>query len=96
MPIKDLTGQKFGRLTVIKRDMEHTGGAAYWICKCDCGTIKSIRGSNLTTNYKPTRSCGCLAKEFQHNRVDTTSQVGKKYDKLIVLSRDLSKPIGHK
>ena len=96
MPIKDLTGQKFGRLTVIKRDLERTGGAAYWICKCDCGTIKSIRGSSLTTDQKPTRSCGCLNKEIQHHKIDTTSQVGKKYGKLTVLSRDLSKPTGHK
>jgi len=28
----NLTGQKFGKLTVLKRDLEHTGGAAYWIC----------------------------------------------------------------
>ena len=32
MLVKDLTGQKFGRLTVLKRDLERTGGAAYWIC----------------------------------------------------------------
>jgi hypothetical protein len=28
----DLTGKKFGRLTVLKRDLERTSGAAYWIC----------------------------------------------------------------
>lgn len=92
---KDLTGQKFGKLTVIKRDLEHTGGAAYWICQCECGNIKSIRGSNLTTSNKPTQSCGCLNKEINSKRIDITSQVGKKYGRLIVLERDLDKPIGH-
>ena len=92
---KDLTGQKFGRLTVIKKDPEKLGGAAYWICQCECGNIKSIRGSALTTLNKPTRSCGCLNKEISAKRIDTNSQIGKKYGKLLVLERDLNKPIGH-
>lgn len=32
MPVKNLIGQKFGRLTVLERDLTRTGGAAYWIC----------------------------------------------------------------
>ena len=92
----DLTGQKFGKLTVLKRDLERTGGAAYWICQCECGNIKSIRGTNLTAAVKPTRSCGCLSKEINSKRIDTQSQIGKKYGRLTVLERDLSKPIGHK
>lgn len=96
MLVKDLTGQKFGRLTVLKRDLERTGGAAYWICQCECGNIKSIRGTNLTTQNKPTRSCGCLNKDFQKTRIDLTSQIGKQYGKLKVIERDLDKPLGHK
>ena len=96
MPIKNLKGQKFGKLTVLERDMSRIGGAAYWICQCECGTIKSIRGSNLTTSNHPTKSCGCLNKEKHHNNIDTTSQIGKKYGRLTVLKRDLEKPIGHK
>ena len=95
MPINNLQGQKFGRLTVLERDLEKTGGAAYWICKCDCGTIKSIRGANLTTSTNPTRSCGCLAKEINSQKIDMTSQIGKKFGRLTVKERDLSKQIGH-
>jgi hypothetical protein len=47
MPTIDISGERFGKLTVIERDMSKHGGAAYWICKCDCGNTKSIRGSNL-------------------------------------------------
>lgn len=96
MPVKDLTGQKFGKLTVIRRDLKRTGGAAYWICQCECGNVKSIRGSNLTTSKNPTRSCGCLIKEINSSKIDVSSQIGKQYGRLIVISRDLKKPIGHK
>lgn len=94
MPVKDLSGQKFGRLTVLNRDLTKKGGAAYWICQCDCGTVKSIRGTNLTATINPTRSCGCLAKEINSNKQDLTSLVNKRFGRLLVLERDLSKPRG--
>lgn len=56
----DLTGQKFGRLTVIERDTSRTG-RAYWICKCSCGTVKSICGKELRNSK--TKSCGCYNRE---------------------------------
>ena len=56
----DLTGQKFGRLTVIERDTSRTG-RAYWICQCDCGTVKSIMAKLLCNGH--TQSCGCYRKE---------------------------------
>ena len=95
MPVKNLQGQKFGRLTVIEQDTEHKGAAAYWKCQCECGNIKSIRGSNLTSKNKPTRSCGCLNKESHSKDIDTTSQIGKQYGRLTVIQRDMTKPIGH-
>lgn len=61
--IIDLTGQRFGYLTVIERDDEEQkkhNGALYWKCLCDCGNIKSIRGHNLTRkDINRTISCGC-------------------------------------
>lgn len=62
----DLTGRKFGKLTVIKLDHKKhyesngksKGFMYYWLCKCDCGNIKVIRGVSLTTGH--TKSCGCL------------------------------------
>lgn len=36
----DLTGQRFGRLTVIERAENSPNGAAKWVCRCDCGIVK--------------------------------------------------------
>lgn len=93
MPAIDLLGQKFGKLTVLKRDLSKTGGAAYWICECECDkhTILSVKGQNLRNG--DTQSCGCLRKE--RAKIDTTSLLNKTFGRLTVISRDLTKPIGH-
>lgn len=60
----DLTGQRFGRLTVIERDLSipHEKGV-HWKCRCDCGNFKSVKTSNLTKEYRGIKSCGCLLAE---------------------------------
>lgn len=63
-PAADLTGQRFGSLTVIER-AENRNGRPYWLCKCDCGTIKEVRGQHL--RYGKIISCGCVGKE--HARI---------------------------
>lgn len=55
---KDLTGQKFGRLTVIKRADNNKNGSTRWLCKCDCGNEKIVEGGHLRSNK--IKSCGCL------------------------------------
>lgn len=62
----DLTGQRFGRLTVIERAGSDNFGEATWICKCDCGVKKEIRGKDLRSGH--TRSCGCLCIEASITR----------------------------
>ena len=56
----DLKDKRFGKLLVIKRDTDSTfniKSGVYWICKCDCGTLKSIRSDCLRKrNYT---HCGC-------------------------------------
>lgn len=67
MPKKDITDQKFCRLTALRVDeARSTSQTAYWICRCDCGTEKSIRLASLTT--RPNLSCGCLHLEIQRKR----------------------------
>ena len=58
----DLTGRKFGRLTVIERSYPNRNEGTVWLCKCECGTEKIIRGHSLRRGL--TKSCGCLLKEF--------------------------------
>lgn len=54
----DLTGQKFGALEVLGRTVNSPGGHTNWLCRCDCGTEKSVGARHLVTNK--TISCGCL------------------------------------
>jgi hypothetical protein len=55
---KDMTGQRFSRLTVLR--YSHTtekNGRAMWECRCDCGKIRIVCGTNLRTGIST--SCGC-------------------------------------
>ena len=54
----DLTGQKFGKLTVIKRVENDKFKNVMWLCRCECGNIKKIRGFQV----KKSKSCGCLTR----------------------------------
>ena len=67
----DLTGQRFGRLKVLKHDKIIKNKGMVWICDCDCGK-KAIIQSYLLRSGK-TRSCGCLKKDisFKHGMCDT-------------------------
>lgn len=82
MGIRDLSGQRFGSIVVIEKDIEkRINDKVYWKCKCDCGELKSIVGMSLVKDGG-TRSCG------KCQRVKKIPIIGKKYKKLLVLSRD--------
>ena len=66
--ITDIAGQKFERWTVLKFD-KIVGSHSYWICKCDCGNIKSVRKNCLIRGE--TKSCGCLNREITKKRLTT-------------------------
>lgn len=57
----NLSGKKFGRLTVKSRSINTKYGKAQWLCKCDCGGEKIVMSSSLIIGF--TSSCGCLKKE---------------------------------
>jgi len=57
----NLTGQRFERIIVIKQLENNKYGQSQWLCECDCGNKKVIRGYSLTSG--DTQSCGCLQKE---------------------------------
>ena len=57
----DLTGQKFGRLTVINREENDNRGRARWRCKCECGNIVVVASSSLRSGH--TVSCGCYNRD---------------------------------
>lgn len=59
--IKDLTGERYGKLIVLRRVENTSDGKAKWMCKCDCGNTKIARAASLRSG--DTRSCGCLIAE---------------------------------
>ncbi len=56
-------GDKFGRLTVIAFDHYDKHKRKHFLCRCECGTEKTIQGSLLTSGN--TQSCGCLSLEVK-------------------------------
>lgn len=85
----DLTGNKYGRLTVLHRDTERIAkGSSYWICQCDCGNIKSVKSSALRRGE--IQSCGCLRNERTSSvkkEKNEQDMIGKRFGKLTVLAR---------
>lgn len=88
---KDLTGMRFGRLTVVRRSADRIRKDGkkdvVWHCNCDCGNNCDVYATNLTSKTNPTRSCGCLAIELRkeqnrkENVYDLTSfEYGVGYD----------------
>lgn len=72
----DLTGQKFGRLTVIKKISKpeyYKKNTTFWQCKCDCGNICEVDGSNLRTGN--TQSCGCLKRQNSSHGEEKIKQI---------------------
>lgn len=56
---KDITGTRFGRLTVVNR-IENQGRQTRWLCQCDCGAETKVTVSNLGRSVT---SCGCAHRE---------------------------------
>ena len=66
-------GNKYNLLTVIAESQKRgKNGTKYWICQCDCGTIKEIRGDKLQSGH--TKSCGCLNSKARISNI-----AGNKY-----------------
>ena len=59
---EDLTGEIFGRLTVIGTDSNTHTRTTLWNCRCQCGNLCSVHAANLIDGV--TRSCGCLKREI--------------------------------
>ena len=64
--VKNLVGQKFGRLTVEAFSGANKWGNALWKCRCECGNEKVAQSALLLSNQ--VGSCGCLAKAGHFKR----------------------------
>ena len=87
----DLSGQKFGRLTVVERG-EDLNGSIHWWCECDCGNKVLVDQYNLI--YGTTKSCGCIRRQAAKQKIKEIKRqnepkdlTGERFGKLTVLKR---------
>jgi len=76
---KDLTGQRVGRWTVLRRS-KRKSRRVYWKCRCECGFEKDILADSLL--HKRSLSCGCSGRAHRPNCIDL---VGQRFGRLTVL-----------
>lgn len=82
---KDMVGQSFGSLTVLRRDdSKSKDGRAYWICRCECGNEVSVSGKNLRSGW--TKSCGCKSREMAAEKM-RKDYTGMRFGRLTVVAR---------
>lgn len=72
---KDLTGLRFGRLTVSHPLRSEPGKGVIWLCKCDCGGTKEVPASRLQQDK--VHSCGCIKRELQAKQNITGQRFGR-------------------
>lgn len=75
----DLTGKKFGRLTVIERDQTSKGKRVRFKCRCGCGSTVSVRANHLKSGK--ILSCGCLISSGEERIGKYLSEHGIRFEK---------------
>lgn len=84
----DLTGNIYGRLTIIEDDGSRTKtGKVLWLCECSCGNKIHVQSQNLKNGR--TKSCGCLNEEKKHERYKDLSNT--ETDNFKIIDRAYSK-----
>lgn len=84
---KDLSGMKFGRLTVIDYSHKSDAGKHYWNCECDCGSATIVQSQQLLSGR--IISCGCYRKD-RISETKTKNLSGTTVGRLLVLEK-----VGH-
>ena len=71
--LKNLIGQTFGELTVIKRVENNKDGRTRWLCKCSCGNEKIATGKLLLKGE--IKSCGCIKRNLNQYEFDKNKNI---------------------
>lgn len=81
-----LVGFTFGRWKALKVDKSKPRN---YICRCECGTIKSVFSGSLKQGTS--KSCGCLRVQHskERNKENAKNHIGEKYGKLVILAYEL-------
>lgn len=78
---ENLSGRRFGYLTVLCRAERQKNRRAYWLCRCDCGREVLIESTHLKSGH--TKSCGCYRRIAAKSRSIDIS--GKRFGRLTAL-----------
>lgn len=91
LPYIDETGKRYGKWWVIQlSNKKGAYGQVYWDCVCECGNERQVLGTSLRSGHSS--SCGC---QTDHGGDKTfKNEIGNKYGKLTVISRDYEKKDG--
>ena len=85
----DITGNRYGHLTVVKKSRNSCRSGTKWVCRCDCGRIVEVARCNLVTGN--TRSCGCASKLLSRGTRRETGQeidlAGMRFGLLTAITR---------
>lgn len=95
---KDITGQKFGKLTAIEETNERKHGCIVWKCQCDCGNVCYVRSDMLRS--KEITSCGCnhikQAKQQAYNMYQKNQILNTNIGRITSDNRQKNNTSGHK
>jgi hypothetical protein len=80
--IELVMGQRFGRWLVLKENGRSNGEIA-WLCRCDCGTERSVTSRRLRSGLS--QSCGCLVAEINSDRKNRVDLLGQRFGRWLVL-----------
>lgn len=87
--LKDLTGKKFGRWTVLRQSTNGKSGDVRWLCRCSCGTKRVIYGNSLKSGRSS--SCGCYHKEVSARQASELFSKpiapGTRFTRLVVIKK---------
>ena len=81
MNYEDLTGQRFGRLTVVSLSKKRLNDRVTWHCICDCGNEKDVIAKSLKS--EATKSCGCYRKELFETHQESGTRLYSIWEKII-------------
>ncbi len=84
MSDRDLTGRRFGRLTVAGDSGERKGGSILWKCRCDCGGETTAMRYELESGN--VTNCGCVERQYASKR-QAEDLTGRRFGRLTALRR---------
>jgi len=88
MSLIDITGERFGRLTVIKLACHGSRKTpAKWLCKCDCGNVIEVSRQRLISGH--TKSCGCLRSDIMRANIHNPTKHGLRYTRIYKIYADM-------